>query len=451
MKTINLLIALILVFFYSQLQAQRILTLEESKQLALENNTEAKNSRLEREASGQKRKSAFTNFFPNISASGFMFEANENLMEIKTEGGNLPVWDGKNFAQLMKPTLFAYMPASTMGLLKKGTVGFINIMQPLFAGGRIYNGNRLASLGEDVSIYKEKLTGDDVLLKTEEQYWMIVSLDEKKKTVDRYETLLKRLLSQVEDAYNNGLAMKNDVLKVKLKLGEVLLSKSKLENGKKLATMAFCNHIGIPYDSTLVLNNELNITGPPDIYYKDNREAIKNITEYALLEKSVEAENLMTRMKLGEYLPQAGIGVTGTYMKFDENESRTLGMVVATLSVPLSNWWGGAHELEERKIKEEIAENNFRDKSELLILRMEKYWQDLNDAYKQYLLSLESETEAEENLRVNEDSYQNGLINISELLEAQALYQQTQDQLTDAKTNYVVKKTRYLQATGSVK
>lgn len=451
MKTIKIFIAFIIIVFASQLGAQRILTLEESKQLALENNTEAKNSRLEREASVQKRKSAFTNFFPNISASGFMFEANENLMEIETEGGNLPVWDGKNFAQLMKPTLFAYMPASTMGLLKKGTIGFVSIMQPLFAGGRIYNGNRLASLGEDVSIYKEKLTGDEVLIKTEEQYWTIVSLEEKGKTVDRYETLLRRLLSQVEDAYNNGLVMKNDVLKVKLKLGEVLLGKSKLENGKKLATMAFCNHIGIPYDSALVLNNELNISGSPDIYFRDNREALKNITEYSLLEKSVEAEDLLTSMKLGEYLPQAGIGVTGTYMKFDESDSRTLGMVVATLSVPLSNWWGGAHELEERKIKEEIAENNFRDKSELLILRMEKYWQDLNDAYKQYLLNLDSETQAEENLRVNEDSYQNGLINVSELLEAQALYQQTQDQLTDAKTNYVVKKSRYLQATGSVR
>jgi len=446
MKSIKIFIVVILSIFASHLQAQRILTLDESKQLALDNNTEAKNSRLETEASRQKKKSAFTNFFPNISASGFMFRANENLMEINTQGGNLPVWDGKNFAQLMNPTQFAYMPASTMGLLKKGTIGFINVMQPIFAGGRIYNGNRLALLGEDVSRYKEKMTGDEVLLKTEEQYRMIVSLDEKAKTVDKYEALLRRLLNQVEDGYNNGLVMKNDVLKVKLKLGEVLLGKSKLENGKKLATMAFCNHIGIPYDSTLVLNNELNITGSPEIYYMDNREALKNRTEYSLLEKSVEAEDLLTQMKLGEYLPQAGIGLSGTYMKFDGDKGRTLGMVVGTLSVPISNWWGGAHELQERKIKEEIAENNFKDKSELLILQMEKCRQDLTDAYKQYLLSLDSETQAEENLKVNEDSYKNGLINVSELLEAQALYQQTQDQLTDAKTNYVVKKTRYLQS-----
>ena len=81
-------------------------------------------------------------------------------------------------------------------------------------------------------------------------------------------------------------------------------------------------------------------------------------------------------MKLGEYLPQAGIGITGLYMKFDEGKDRTLGMVYGSLAVPISSWWGGSHELQERSIKEEIAENNFKDNCELLILQMEKAWQD---------------------------------------------------------------------------
>ena len=116
--------------------------------------------------------------------------------------------------------------------------------------------------------------------------------------------------------------------------------------------------------------------------------------------------------------------------------------------MPISGWWGGSHELQERSIKEEIAENNFKDSSELLILQIEKAWQDLTDAYKQYLLSEESKSQAEENYKVNDDSYKNGLINVSDLLEAQTLLQKTQDQLTDAKTNYIIKTTTYLQVTG---
>ena len=53
-----------------------------------------------------------------------------------------------------------------------------------------------------------------------------------------------------------------------------------------------------------------------------------------------------------------------------------------------------------------------------------------------------------ENLKVNDDSYKNGLISVSDLLEAQADYQHTLDQVTEAKADYLVKKTAYLQSTG---
>ena len=447
MKKINFYILLIILFSVNQIFAQRVLTREESKQLALQNNAKSKNSKLEIEASRQIKKSAFTNYFPNVSAGGFMWNAKKSLIEMEMQGGDLPVYDGDP-ANLGSATQFAYFPSSTIGLLKKGTVGYINAIQPIFTGGRIIYGNKLASLGEDVSELKDKMTEDEILLKTEEQYWLIVSLEEKSRTIKKYEELLNRLLLQVEDAYKSGIVMKNDVLKVKLKLSEVLLNKSKLENGRKLAAMAFCQHIGIPYDSSLVFKDELEIPDLPQSYFVDKNEALKKRVEYSLLEKSVEAEELQTKIKRGEYLPQAGIGVSGMYMKFDESKERTLGMVYGTVSVPISGWWGGSYELQERSIKEEIAENNFKNNSELLLLQIEKAWQDLNDAYKQYLLSEESKAQAEENFKVNEDSYKNGLITVSDLLEAQALLQQTQDQLTEAKANYLVKVTTYLKVTG---
>lgn len=447
MKKINFYILLITLFSLSQLFAQRVLTLEESKQLALQNNAKSKNSKLEIEASRQIRKSAFTNYFPNVSAGGFMWNAKKSLIEMEMQGGDLPVYDGDP-ANLGSATQFAYFPSSTIGLLKKGTIGYINAIQPIFTGGRIIYGNKLASLGEDVSELKDKMTEDEILLKTEEQYWLIVSLEEKSRTINKYEELLNRLLLQVEDAYKSGIVMKNDVLKVKLKLSEVQLNKSKLENGRKLAAMAFCQHIGISYDSSLAFKDELEISDLPQSYFVDKNEALKKRVEYSLLEKSVEAEELQTKMKRGEYLPQAAVGISEMYMKFDESKKRTFGMVFGTVSVPISGWWSGSYELQERSIKEEIAENNFKNNSELLLLQIEKSWQDLNDAYKQYLLSKESKTQAEENFKVNEDSYKNGISTVSDLLEAQALLQQTQDQLTEAKANYIVKKTTYLQVTG---
>jgi outer membrane protein TolC len=428
--------------------AQKILTLEESKQLALQNNAKIKNGALEIEASRQTRKAAVTKYFPSLSASGAMFESQKNLMEISTQGGNLPVYDGKDLASLSTAAQFAYMPASTMGLMKSGTFGMLTAVQPIFAGGRIWNGNRLAGLGEDVSEYKNKLSQNEVLLKTEEQYWLVVSLNEKHKTIQRYEELLNTLQAQVEDAYSSGIVSRNDLMKVKVKRSEVLLNKSKLENGQKLAAMAFCQYIGIPYDSTLVLSDSLFIDGVPQSYFVDHTEALKNRSEFNLLQASVRAEELQSNMKLGEYLPQVAVGVSGLYMKLDESKERTLGIAFGTVSIPISGWWEASHALSERTVKEQIARNTMKDNAELLLLQMQKVWQDFTDAYKQVLLSEEAKAQAEENLKVNQDSYNNGMSTLSDYLEAQALRQQMNDQLTDAKAVYRKNLVTYLQVTG---
>jgi outer membrane protein TolC len=212
--------------------------------------------------------------------------------------------------------------------------------------------------------------------------------------------------------------------------------------------MAFCQYIGVPYDSSLVLRDSLTLEASPESYYVENTEALKNRSEYHLLQASVHAEELQSDMKLGEYLPEAGIGVGGLYMKMDESKDRSLGMVFGTVSIPISGWWEASHTLQERSIKEKIANNSMKDNSELLLLQMQKAWQDLLDARKQVLLSEEAKAQAEENLKGNQDSYNNGMSNLSDLLEAQALLQQTNEQVVDAKAGYRNKQTAYLQVTG---
>jgi len=420
MKKILCCLSILAVLCFDQVFAQQTLTLEESKQLAVKNNYKIQNAGLEIVASRQQKKAAFTHYFPSIRAGGAAFGAEENL--------------------------FALTPQ--LGMFKKGTLGNVTAMQPVYAGGRIVNTNRLAALEENANQLKSRFTENEVLLKTEEHYWLVVSLDEKLKTVEKYEAFLDRLQYRVDDAYNVGVSMKNDVLKVKLKRNELLFKKSKLENGRKLAAMAFCQHIGIPYDPDLALKDSLVMTDVPQTYYVDKDEAVKNRSEYHLLEASVKAEDLQTRKKLGEYLPEIAVGASELHMKIDNGESRTFGMVFGTVSVPLSGWWEAYHALSRQHIKERIAQNNLNDSAQLLALQIQKAWQDFQDAHQQVLLSEDAKAQAEENLKVNQDSFDNGLTDLSDLLEAQAILQQTHDQLADALTSYRIKRSVYLQVTG---
>jgi len=423
MKKFLILSTALCLLIYIPADAKAKLTLQESIDLALKNNNQFKNSELEIKAAGQSRKAAITNYFPSISAGGMQFEAEKPLMEMTSHG-------------------------LTMGFMEKGYIGYIGAVQPIFAGGRIINGNKLAGVGVEVSKLRGNLTHDEVVLKTREQYWQIISLQEKAGTLRAYEVMLDSLLKQVEDAYESGMVMRNDVLKVRLKRSEVLLNKSKLDNGISLAKMAFCQYIGLPLDTELELMDSLTIEESPQSLKVNHSTRLSTRDEYRLLELSVRAEKLKTRLVRGEYLPQLAIGANYQQLKFDDGESRTFGFVYGTVSVPISGWWGGSHELRKRKREEQIAENNLQDNSQLLLLQMEKSWQDLDDSYTQYRLSLESREQATENMKVNQDSYDNGLTPVSDLLDARALLQQAEDQLAESKAQYLTEKYRYLQVTG---
>jgi multidrug efflux pump subunit AcrB/outer membrane protein TolC len=445
----SLLIILTLIFFSGcalQVEAQNSYTLEDCLKLALENNTLVKNSNLEIQAAQQVKKSAVTKYFPKTSAAGASFRFNDPLIQYKIPGGNLPVYDG-NPVNLLTPTEFAYFPGISLSMANKGMMGSVTAIQPVFTGGRIISGNNLAALGVSVSREKLNLSENEVLLATEQQYWRIVSLREKMKTLEITDRLLDSLYREANDAWRAGLINRNEVLKVTLKQSELRGLHLKLDNGIKLSSMALCQYLGISYDKDMQLADSLNVLVPPGEVFLNHDQALPNREEYKLLQQGIKAATLQTRLKMGEYLPQAGVGVGALY--YDIPDKGTINtMVFATVTIPISDWWEAVHTLKERKCREQITENDSRNKEELLLLQMQKIWNELNEAFNQIEIATETIRQAEENLKINQDNYKAGMVNISDMLEAHAMLQQARDGLTDARTGYKIKLTEYMQATG---
>ncbi|MDD4033026.1 MAG: TolC family protein, partial [Bacteroidales bacterium] len=314
------------------------------------------------------------------------------------------------------------------------------------AGGRIRTGNQLSRLGIEVNRGKMALSENEVMLKTEEQYWQIISLKEKMKTLMEMEQLLNSFYKQANDAWQAGLINRNDVMKVSLKQSDLRINKLKLENGILLASMAFCQYLGLPLDTQLEFSDQPLPDQTPETLYIDPDQALKNREEYKLLQKSAEAETMQTKLTRGEYLPEAGIGIGALYYDLTDH-STTNAMAYASIKIPLSDWWGAAHSLKERKLKEQITLNNNRNQNELMLLQMQKTWNELNESYQKIQVVEEAVTQAEENLKINKDNYEAGIVNISDMLEAQTLLQQAREQLSEARMNYRVKRITYLQVT----
>ncbi|MDD5087329.1 MAG: TolC family protein [bacterium] len=438
---------LLLISIAAGASAQNTLTVDQCRDLARQNNVSYRNSLLERDAARQTRRAVLTKYFPTISAGGAIFRTRDYLIDETIPGGNLQVHDGDR-AHLPDATQYAYFPGMSLAMMDRGTIGMITAVQPVFAGGRIINANRLAALGSDVADDKVRRAENEVDLSTEQKYWQIITLDEKRETLRRYQTFLDTLTQQVDEAYQAGITLKNDLLKAQTKRSEISVRLSKLENGRALAMMSFCQHLGIPYDSTIVLMADTASPEIPDWLHVDHGEALLHRPEYRLLQESVKAEALQTAIKTGEYLPQAGVGIGGFYTQFDEADGDYNGIVFGTVSVPISAWWEASHTIKERKLQEKIAANSARENQDLLLLQMDKAWRDLMDAEKELRLSEETKRQAEENRKVAADSYHAGIVTLTDLLDAEATRQQAVDQVTEATANYRVKRSTYLQVTG---
>lgn len=404
--------------------SQHYYTLEECKGKALQNNVNIKNARNNLKMAEQEKKEVFTKYFPSVGATGSGFIADKGLIETEV-GGKL------------------------LSAVDEGMLGGVSASLPLFTGGQILNTNRLADLSVEVSRIRQRQTEKEVLLATENYYWQVVVYKAKLETLRAMEEMVDTLYKDVEASVNAGVTTRNDLLQVQLKRNELKSSHLTLDNALSLSRMVLGQYIGEPMDSVDVADMvDLNrLPENPEVLYCNHRERLYGTDEYRLLEKAVDGSRLQYKKTLGKYLPTVAIG--GGYMCDNlMDRSHPFWVGFATVSIPISDWWGGSHALKRKKLEIRNAENHFSDGSERLLIGMQKAWNEVSEAYKQIQIAFQSVEQATENLRLHSDYYKAGTITMNDLLDAQALYQKSKDRYVEACSLYEVRKVTYLQVTG---
>jgi len=156
-------------------------------------------------------------------------------------------------------------------------------------------------------------------------------------------------------------------------------------------------------------------------------------------------------MKVGSYLPTVGIGAAWIYDNMMEdftNEKQSLGMLFATVKVPISDWWGASHAIRAQEAKIKIAGYQRQDGEEMLLIQIWKVYNELTEAYDQIAINKESVAVAEENFRLSNDYFSAGTLTLSDLLDAQTQLQKSRNSYTESLISYYAKLTEYKQVTG---
>ena len=239
--------------------------------------------------------------------------------------------------------------------------------------------------------------------------------------------------------------MRNDLLQVQLRQNDIASQKLKIRNGLSLVRMLLTQYCGLR-DTSFAISYQTEAV-PLMRLKQDHQQALLRTAEYQLLGKQVEAADLQKKIAIGQNLPSVAVGAGFNYHNLLE-KNQAFGMLFATVSVPISDWWGGSHAVKRKKLEHQEAQEQLSDNAELLKIKMQSAWNSVEESYQQLLLAQRSIEQAEENLRLNRDYYDAGISKMSDLLEAQLLYQQACDKRTDAFADYQNKLLEYRQATG---
>jgi outer membrane protein len=437
---------IILLLVALSVQAQTIYSLDSCKAMALHNNLTIQNKRLSIDAAQQVKKEAFTKYFPSISAIGIGFKTNRPMIDTDFDLGELQI-------SYFSPVLLSIpLPTLPIQALSGGISGSVTAVQPLFAGLRIVHGNQLAKIGIQAADLQVKMSENEVIEKVETYYWQIVALKEKLKTIETFQRQLTRIAIDVDAAVAAGVVNRNDKLTVQLKQQELAGGKLKVENGIRVCKMILRQYAQIPEQDFDIEQDSITMPEEPTSYYVESQYAVNQRVEKQLLDLNVKAAELQTKMEMGKYLPQVAVGAAYSAYMMEMNKDNTptnnFGMVFGSVSIPISDWWGGGHAIKKCKINEQIAINERDNNLQLMTVQIEQTWNEWQEAYQQLLISQQSIALSQENLKIQQDYYQAGTSTLSDLLNAQSMLQQSMDDFTNAYVNYQVKKRIYLQVIG---
>ena len=413
--------------------------------MALENNIELKNSQLEIDKARATKNEARAEYFPTVSAQALAFDALNPMLTFGIDD-----IDNAQVRQLLH-TLYAEYGVN-MGLdkeysfIQNGVVLNAMATEPIYAGGRIRNGNKLAKLGIEAAEYQSKVKEDEVRLQTEMLYWQIVALQEKRSTLDQLDRLLDTLDKDLSGAIEAGLAMPTDQYKLKVKQNESRLNRKKVDDGITLLKMALAQTIGADWQ-TMELADTLGLETEPTTYYHVANEAVASRNESHLLDLSLRAEDLKKKMTLGEALPSLLVGGSANYHTVLENTKPNV-MVFAMLRIPITDWHKTSYKLKKHDFDAEAAANTRRDLIEKMEMQTNQAWFNLEQSWLRITMAQTALNDAEANLKITEDYYEAGLVALSDVLEAQTLLKQSRDELTDSRVEYRINLVNYQQLTG---
>lgn len=462
----------------SSATAQKVLTLEECRDLALRNNKQLGVAGMKKEVAGNLRKAARTKYLPKVDAvGGYEFFSREisilsndqktafsqlgtslmtnmggsissALVGLAQQGAITPDFAkqlGTVVTQLSEPLALAgnQLGQKINDALRTDTrnvwAGAIVLRQPIYMGGAITAANRMADINEQLVANQQDGVRQNTLAHIDEVYWTVISLKQKQRLASSYRDLVQKLDDDVQKMIKEGVATRSTGLQVAVKVNEADMQVTQASDGVALAKMLLCQLCGLPLNEDITLADEGKDVLPHSVSVEDlgNKAAFENRSELKMLENAVELSEQGTKLVRAAYLPQ--VALTGGYMLsnpsvFNGFERKFKGMwnVGVMVRLPVWNWFEGVYKVRASRAATTIASIELDDAREKIELQLEQCRFKMKEASKRLSMAKKNLSSADENLRCANVGFREGVMEATDVMAAQTAWQLAQSQKIDA-------------------
>lgn len=448
---------IVILCFVLRAEAQNVLSLEDCRRLAIKNNKKLKIADEEVKASSAQKAEAFTKYLPSIDAMG-VYMRNQKEINLLSEDAHLPVGsmdaDGKftfRSDQLMvgtdgKPVMvngqyvpkdYALLPKEAMTVDERNLgVVQVGLTQPIYMGGKVRAYNQIAGLSEKLAKSKRAQELQNVILSTDEAYWQIISLVNRKKLADKYVETLKKFVHDVELMYSTGVSTRADVLSVRVKLNEGEMVQTKVDNGLSLSRMLLNQICGLPTDSIVPLKEEIVDTDVEEVPGESLEQVYNRRPEVASLQFAADIYKKKEKIAMSEYLPT--VALTANYLSstpsfYDGISTKFDGMwsVGVGIKAPIFHWGASRKSLRNAKAQTNVMNYKLEEAKEQIELQVNQSEFKMKEVTKKLAMARKNLERAEENLKFANLGFKEGTIPVLNVLEAQTAWLTANSELID--------------------
>lgn len=332
------------------------------------------------------------------------------------------------------------------------------VRQPIYMGGAIKAANKIADIGESMADDDLDLKRQATLYGVYQAYWTTVSLEQKRNLALSYKELVEKLSQDVKKMITQGVATKADGLRVDVRVNEADMQLTQVVNGLSLSKMLLCQLCGLPLNEDIQLTDSAEGKGNTSALTLDNSadSTFSDRPEIRLLEHSIAISEQTTNLIRAGNLPK--VSLVGGYMTtnpsvYDGFRRRFSGVwnVGVIIQVPIWDWFDTTYKIRASKAATNIAKMELSDAREKVELQVTQSQYKMREAQKRLAMASQNIKSAEENLRCANLGFREGVMGITEVMEAQTAWQLAQSQKIDAEVEVKLSELSGAKALGTLR